>query len=367
MTTGLVHDERFFWVELGAYLPLGPLTQPFPAMDSPDGKRRILNLLRASGIFDQLTSLKPRMATEDELALVHTRDYIARVKELSEGYGGPVGDYTAICAGAYDICRLAAGGCITAFDAVLDGTVSNVFALVRPCGHHAEADRGRGFAVFSNVAVAVADAKARRGLKRIAVIDWDVHHGNGTQWAFYEDSSVLTISIHQDRLYPIESGALEETGKGAGEGYNINIPLPAGSGHGAYIRTIERVVLPALQAFRPELIVVASGFDANVLDPLAHMLCHSGTFREMTRLVKQAAEDLCGGRLVVCLEGGYAPVYIPYCAAPVVETLVALPTLIEDPMYDWVSRMGGQELLPHQDAIIERAAALASRMRPPRG
>jgi acetoin utilization deacetylase AcuC-like enzyme len=366
MTTGLVHDERYFWIELGSYLPLGPLTQPFPAMDSPDGKRRILNLLRASGVIDHLKQLKPQMATEDELARIHTRDYIARVKELSDGYGGVVGDFTAICAGGYDICRLAAGGCITAFDAVLDGTVRNAFALVRPCGHHAEADRGRGFAVFSNVAVAVAHAISQRGICRAAVIDWDVHHGNGTQWAFYEDPTVLTISIHQDKLYPVESGGLEEIGRGAGIGYNINIPLPAGSGHGAYISTFERVVIPALHAFKPELIAVASGFDANVLDPLAHMLCHSGTFREMTRLIKQAADELCGGRLIVCLEGGYAPVYIPYCAVPVVETMAELPAQVDDPMYDWVSHIGGQELLPHQEIVIERAAKMVANLNPSR-
>lgn len=362
MRTGLVHDERYFWIELGGYLPLGEFSQPFPAMDSPDGKRRILNLVRVSGIMQHLTELAPRMATEDELARFHTRDYIAKVKQLSEAFGGSVGDFTAICAGGYDIARLAVGGCMTALDAVIDGSVDNAFAMVRPCGHHAEKDRGRGFAIFSNVAVAVMDAMARHGLERVAVVDWDVHHGNGTQWAFYDDPSVLAISIHQDRLYPWESGGLEERGEGRGEGYNLNIPLPPGSGHAAYLAAMERVVVPALRAFRPQIIVVASGFDANALDPLAHMMCHAETYREMTRLMAEAAAELCGGRLVVCLEGGYAPVYIPYCGLPVIETLSGHRTAVEDPLAVWIANMGGQDLQPHQEAAVARAAKLVPRI-----
>ena len=362
MTTGLVHDERYFWIELGPYLPLGPHVQPFPAMDSPEGKRRILNLMRVSGIVKQLTEIEPRMASEAELARFHTEDYIDLVRTASEGYGGVLGDFTAICAGGYDIARLAAGGCMAAFDAVLEGGVDNAFAMVRPCGHHAEANRGRGFAVFSNVALAVMDAKARHGIDRVAVVDWDVHHGNGTQWAFYDDPSVLTISIHQDRLYPVESGALEEIGEGPGAGANINIPLPPGSGHGAYLDCMRRVVLPALAAFGPELIVVASGFDASAFDPLARMMCYSETYREMTGMLMASADRLCGGRLVVCLEGGYSPAYIPYCALPVVETLSGVRTEVEDPMLGWVSGIGGQELLPHQAQVIDRAAALAAKL-----
>src|SRR5690606_30457793 len=203
----------------------------------------------------------------------------------------------------------------------------------------------------------------RSGLERVAVLDWDVHHGNGTQWAFYDDPGVLTMSIHQDRLYPIESGALEERGKGKGEGYNLNIPLPPGSGHDAYIATIERVVLPALNRFRPQLIVIASGFDASVLDPLARMMSHSETYRRLTELMMGAADALCDGRLVVCLDGGYAPVYIPYGGLPVIETLSGHRTAIQDPMAAWVAQIGGHDLQPHQDAAIERAAALVEGIR----
>lgn len=356
MSTGLVSDERYFWIELGNYQPLGRYSQPFPAMDSPDGKRRILNLLRASGLLKELTEIEPRLATEEELLRFHTPEYINHVKTLSEANGGETGEATVICAGGYDIARLAVGGCMAAFDAVLTNDVTNAFALVRPCGHHAEKDRGRGFAVFSNIVLAILDAKVRHGLDRTAVVDWDVHHGNGTQWAFYDDPGVLTISIHQDQLYPRDSGFLDEVGKGQGLGYNINVPLPPGSGHGAYIETVKRVVLPTLKAFKPDLISIACGFDANALDPLGRMMCHSETYREMTNLLKGAADELCHGRLVVCLEGGYAPVYIPYCGLAVIESLADVRTDVKDSLYNWIVGFGGQELQSHQSKVIGKVA-----------
>ena len=362
MSTGLVSDERYFWIEMGHWIQLGQYSQPFPAMDSPDGKRRILNLLRASGIMKQLTEIEPHMATEDQLLRLHTQEYIDHVKLVSETSGGEVGEATAICAGGYDIARLAVGGCIAAFDAVLAGEVQNAFALVRPCGHHAEKDRGCGVAVFGNIAVAILDAKSRIDLGRVAVVDWDVHHGNGTQSAFYDDPSVLSISIHQDRLYPQESGFLNEIGEDKGLGYNINVPLPPGSGYGAYIETVNRVILPALRAFAPDLIVIACGFDANAFDPLGRMQCHSDTYREMTAALKRAAEDLCDGRLVVCLEGGYAPSYIPYCGLAVMETLADVRTDVQDPKVDWIAEFGGQGLQPHQSEVIGKAAEIVEHL-----
>ena len=338
------------------------MINPFRRWIAPDGKRRILNLIRASGITKRLIEIEPRMASEEELLRFHTAEYVDHVKTISETTGGSVGEATAICAGGYDISRLAVGGCIAAFDAVLDGEVNNAFALVRPCGHHAEKDRGRGFAVFGNIALAVLDARERRGLGRVAVVDWDVHHGNGTQWAFYNNPNVLTISIHQDQLYPLESGFLDEIGEDQGRGYNINIPLPAGSGHGAYIETMHRVVIPALRAYKPDLIAVASGFDASALDQLGRMMCHSDTFREMTSLLMAEAHELCAGRLVVCLEGGYAPVYIPYCGLAVVETLADIRTEVEDTKGERIKAFGGQELLPAQSDVIGKAAEIAGRL-----
>ena len=189
---------------------------------------------------------------------------------------------------------------------------------------------------------------------------WDVHHGNGTQKAFYRDPGVLTISIHQDRWYPPESGAMEECGEGLGLGYNINIPLPPGSGHGAYLAAVERVVVPALRAFRPELIIVPSGFDGSMYDPLGRMMAYSETYRAMTRMLMAAADELCGGRLVLSHEGGYSPLYVPLCGLAVMEELTGVKTAVIDPMAARVAIAGGQELEAHQEAVIRRAEAFTS-------
>ena len=176
-----------------------------------------------------------------------------------------------------------------AVDAVVSGAVENAYALVRPPGHHAEPDRGRGYCIFGNIAVAIMYARARLGVTRVAVVDWDVHHGNGTQRAFYEAPNVLTISIHQDNLYPANSGAVSENGAGSGLGYNLNIPMPPGSGGGAYLAAFERLIIPALRRFKPELIMVASGLDAGGFDPLGCMMLHSEHYRRLTRLILEVS------------------------------------------------------------------------------
>jgi acetoin utilization deacetylase AcuC-like enzyme len=277
---------------------------------------------------------------------------------MSEASGGNAGEGTPFSAGGFEVALLAAGGTITAVDAVLDGRVRNAYALVRPPGHHAESDVGRGFCIFGNVVIAVEHARASRRIGRVAVVDWDVHHGNGTQKAFYRDPGVLTISIHQDRWYPHDSGGMDERGEGPGFGFNVNIPLPPGSGHGAYLATIERVVVPALRAFRPELIVVPSGFDGSMWDPLGRMMAYSETYRAMTRMLTAAADDLCGGRLVLSHEGGYAPLYVPFCGLAVMEELTGVKTPVNDPMAARAGAVGGQDLQPHQDEVIRRAERL---------
>jgi acetoin utilization deacetylase AcuC-like enzyme len=345
--------------------PAGLTVEPLGHIENADGKRRIHNLVEVSGLIDHLVQLKPRMATEDEVLRLHTREYMDRIKKASGEMGGDAGDLTPFGTGSYDIALLAAGGCMTAVDAVLDGDVDNAYALVRPPGHHAERDTGRGFCIFANIALAAVHARQARGLSRVAIVDWDVHHGNGTEHAFYADPSVLTISIHQDNNYPPSSGAIGDTGSGAGEGYNINIPLPAGSGVGAYVATFDRVVAPALRAFRPELILIASGLDASAMDPLASMMMTSDGYRQLTHTMLDVARDVCAGRLVACHEGGYSPAYVPYCGLAILEELAGVRSGLADPLLELLAGFGGQDLQPHQEAVIREASKLVDGIRAP--
>jgi acetoin utilization deacetylase AcuC-like enzyme len=360
-TTALVWDEWYMWHDTGTGagpLSAGGLVEPGEHVENSAPKRRIYNLLAVTGALEELTLLKPRPATRDQLAAFHTDEYIASVERQSAAGGGFAGFHVPFGAGSYEIARLAVGGCFTAVDAVVDGRVRNAYALVRPPGHHALADTGMGFCLFNNVALTAMYARATHGFDRVAILDWDAHHGNGTQAAFWEDD-VLTISIHQDRAFPQDSGMIDERGAGRGEGYNINIPLPAGSGVGAYLAAMERVVVPALQAYRPDLILIASGLDASPQDPLGRMMVHSAGFREMVRLVKAAAEELCDGRLVACHEGGYAAAYTPFCGLAIIEELMARAERSQDPSLALYSAQAGHDLLPHQNEVIEAAARLA--------
>jgi acetoin utilization deacetylase AcuC-like enzyme len=258
MTTGFVWHESYAWHDAGR-ASQNRWVEPHPALDRPETKRRLQSLVAASGLLDLLAPIPARVATREELVRFHTPTYVDRIAVLGAGDGGDAGESARFGPGGFELARLAVGGCLEAVDAVLEGRVDNAYALVRPCGHHAEADRGRGFCVFGNVALAVKHAQAMHGIERIAVVDWDVHHGNGTEDAFYEDPSVLTISLHQDACYPVERGRADDIGRGAGRGFNLNVPLPPGSGHGAYIEAFDRVVSPAIHAFDPQLIFVSAG------------------------------------------------------------------------------------------------------------
>lgn len=362
MRTGLVWHERYCWHDAGAFA--GPMRALYPvepgqAAEHAETKRRIKNLLDAIEFTDRLTMVKPRRAEDEDLLRLHTRDYVGHVKALSEGAGGDTGVNALIGPGGFDIAALSAGGVIAAADAVLTGAVDNCYALVRPPGHHAEAHRGMGFCVFANIALAVHFARARHGLDRVAVVDWDVHHGNGTQSAFFNDPSVLTISIHQEGVFPRDSGHLHETGADRGAGYNINIPLPAGSGDGAYRASFERVILPALHAYRPQMIFIACGFDAGLNDPLARMTLGPESFRWMAHEMVRAAGELCGGRLVTAHEGGYHAASAPFLALPVFEELTGSASGIDNPVSALAASFPPSVLLAHQEAPIEAARKIA--------
>jgi acetoin utilization deacetylase AcuC-like enzyme len=358
--TGFVFEELYMWHDAGGgSFPI----QHSPGFENPETKRRFRNLLAVTGMLDRLYAIKAAPAGEEDLARFHTREYIESIRAMSANHGGDAGELTPFGRGSYEIAALSTGGVIAAVESVIRGAVDNAYALVRPPGHHAEPNRGRGYCIFGNIAVAVMYARARLGVGRVAIVDWDVHHGNGTQLAFYENPDVLTVSIHQDNLYPADSGAIADNGAGRGLGYNINLPMPPGSGTGAYIAALERVVVPALHRFKPELIVVASGLDANAYDPLGRMMLHSECYRQLTNMMMDAASDLCGGRLVLAHEGGYSELYVPFCGLAIMEELSGFRTETADPILDMVASRAYQELQPHQEAVIDRARALVARLK----
>jgi len=283
--TGYVWHERYTWHDTGTFAGLVPpssTVQPFQNFESPESKARFHSLVEVSGLLSTLHRIEPRVASDEDILRVHTEGHLNYLKEQSELRAGDAGDgWSPFGHKGLEIARLAAGGTIAATEAVLRGDVRNAYALVRPPGHHAVRERGMGYCLLSNISIAIEWARATMGIGRVAVVDFDVHHGNGTQDVFYSDPDVLTISIHQDRLFPKDSGLSDETGAGPGAGSALNLPLPSGSGNGAYQSAFEELVLPALRTFHPELILVASGFDAAGLDPLGRMNVTAAGFRAM--------------------------------------------------------------------------------------
>ena len=355
--------ERFAWFDargLTDSLDREALFEPAPSLESGMTKRRLRNLVDASGLLAALTELAVRPATDEQLCGVHSAEYVERIRAQSADRGGDAGGSTPFGRWTHEIAALAAGGCLAAVDAVMARTVDNAYALVRPPGHHAGPAGGCGYCVFSNVALAAQRLRREHGLARVAIVDWDVHHGNGTQAAFWTDPGVLTISLHQEDLFPPGSGRVEEVGEGEGRGSNINVELPAGSGRAAYLAALARVVLPALERFAPAFLLVANGLDASLNDPLGRMNLTSECFSLMTGRLMEAADALCGGRLVLCHEGGYSSAYVPYCGLAIVERLSGVSTGVGDP---WIGDARGVRRLPlraHEAAAIDAAVALHS-------
>ena len=337
MTTAFFTDERCFWHGGGNYaftLPVGGLVQPMPAglPENPETKRRLKNLVEVTGLARHLAVRSAYPASDADLLRVHPQSYLSAFKSRSDAGGGELGLRTPFGQGGYEIAALSAGLATAALRAVLTGEVANAYSLSRPPGHHCTADFPNGFCLLNNIAVAIQAARAEGRLARVAVVDWDVHHGNGTEAIFWNDPETLTISLHQERNYPLDTGGVEATGGPQAPGSNLNLPLPPGCGHATYLHAMERVVLPALHRFRPDAIIVACGFDAAAVDPLGRMLCTAETFRLMTRQLMQAARDLCGGKLVLVHEGGYSEVYVPFCGHAVLEELSAAPVTAADPL-----------------------------------
>ena len=310
--TGLVIDPAFRLHDTGLGHP-----------ESPRRLEAIEAELTRRGLLQRCRLIEARPAVDRELRRCHTARYLQTVRrevaygaaQLSTG-DTPIGEHSE------DVARLAAGGTLAALDAVLAGRLSNAFAVVRPPGHHAEADRGMGFCIFNNVALAARHAQAVHGLERVLIVDWDLHHGNGTQEIFWSDPSVLYASVHEWGNYP-GSGAVEERGAGAGLGFTLNCPLPAHSDGAAVLGALEAVLAPAAARFRPQLVLVSAGFDGHRHDPLGHFLLEDTDYTALTELCLAIAAEHGQGRLVSVLEGGYGLKGLAGGAAAHVEALLA--------------------------------------------
>jgi acetoin utilization deacetylase AcuC-like enzyme len=297
------------------------LKQHDPGPGHPEQPAR---LAAAMSRLPALTKLTGRPAADDDLALVHTPGYIQLVeREVAQRRNQLSTGDTAINGHSATCARVAAGCALSAVDAVFSRQVRNAFCAVRPPGHHASVARGMGFCLFNTVAIAARRAQRAYGAERILIADWDVHHGNGTQDIFYEDSSVLFFSTHQSPWYP-GTGARGETGSGAGTGTTVNCPLPAGSAGSDVLAAFRELLVPAAAAFHPDLILISAGFDSRIGDPLGQFLLTDDDFRQLTLLMMELAEAHCGGRLVSVLEGGYSLVGLAHASESHVATLAGV-------------------------------------------
>ncbi len=306
------------------------------------------NMERAQSVKDKLADEKPLpleevdtpgVATIEELSLVHHEQYISHIQEAAQRGGGWLDADTIMSADSYDAALYAAGGTINATEAVIKGQVNSAFALVRPPGHHSTRQRAKGFCLFNNLAIATKYALAKYELERILIIDFDVHHGNGTQEAFYDNPQVCYISPHQYPHYP-GTGRMEETGSGAAKGNTVNIPLPSGCGDAEYQQVFEQIIVPAARRSKPQLIMASAGYDFHWIDELALMQVSVVGSAQMVKVIKELADELCSGRLVFSLEGGYNLTALAASVKATFDVLLGNKN-IEDPLgqprYRWAT------------------------------
>jgi len=298
--------------------------------ESPQRLEAVLALLGECGLLNRLEHIEPRDATDEELAWVHPPEFTATLRRTCADGGGWADPDTYLLPGSYAAALAAAGSTIAATDAVLSGRIDSAFCAIRPPGHHACPRQAMGFCLLNNVALAARAAQRRHGLERVAIVDIDVHHGNGTQDAFYDDPGVLYCSTHQFPFYP-GSGHTSETGASVDEQTNVNIPLPGGCGDDQYRAAFEQIIEPIVRRFQPQLILVSCGFDAHFADLLAGMSLTTAGYGELTQRLTALAGELCDGRLVAVLEGGYDLVALPWGVRTVIETLLG-KTPTPDPL-----------------------------------
>lgn len=358
--TGFIWDESYLWHSNGdsaLMLPAGGLVEKDIHAENAETKRRVKNLLERSKYIKQLECIDPREATEVEIKYVHSPEYIKEVKKVSENGGGGIGNMTYVGPDSFEIASLAIGGALSGVDAVMEGKIKNAYVLTRPPGHHAEKDYGSGFCLFNNVAIAAHYARKTYGIDRIMIVDWDVHHGNGTESAFYDDPNTLVMSLHQEYVFPAGRGNAEDVGTGKAQGHNINIPLPAGTADEGYLTVLEELVVPIAEQFKPEFIFISAGQDPSRFDPLGRMLMTAEGFEKMTNVIIDIANRYAKGRLVACHEGGYSSAYVPFCTLKIIEALNGIPSNVKDPFPEDVH---GAPMYYNQRDTIEKVKRIQS-------
>jgi acetoin utilization deacetylase AcuC-like enzyme len=318
--TGLVLDDVFLSHETG----LGH-------QDSPHRYEVLSKRLHVEGIVDACVRLPPVLADEAVITLCHDRLYLETVKEdIAAGRGQLSTGSTAICARSLECALYAAGGAMVAVDAVMSGRLCNAFCAVRPGGHHATRVRGMGFCIFNTEAIAARYAQRAHGVDKVLIVDWDVHHGNGTQDIFYEDGSVFYFSTHQSHWYP-HTGKAAEIGRGFGKGTTLNCPFLAGAGRSKILGAIRDKLVPAAERFKPELVIIAAGFDSRVDDPLGRFLLEDDDFADLTRIVMDIADSTAGGRIISILAGGYNPEGLASAASSHLRVLTGMNSPVRTP------------------------------------
>jgi len=309
--TGLVFDAEFVRHDPGEDHP-----------ESPDRYRALKRALDRSGLMERVGHIPAREATDDDLHLCHTKGYIATVRHdiVRKSPALSTGD-TGLCEHSENVAGLAVGAALSAVDAVMSVRQRNAFVAVRPPGHHVTATRGMGFCIYNNAAIAARYARKAFGVERVLIADWDVHHGNGTQDIFYEDPGVFFFSTHQSPWYP-GTGAADETGAGAGKGTTMNCPFHAGAGHAEVVGAFRKKLAPAMEVYKPELVILSAGFDSRRGDPLGRFVLRDEDFRELTDIAMGIAERWAGGRVVSVLEGGYNLTGLGQAAVAHIEALM---------------------------------------------
>lgn len=335
MKVGLIYDPIYLEHDTGMHV---------------ENRRRLertMTLLQQSGLLGKLTLLTPRAASQDELFAVHAPEHVSRVESVCQKGGGWLDADTVTSPASYQAALYAAGGLLRGIDAVIAGEVDSAFALVRPPGHHATHLRAMGFCLFNNIAIAARYAQKNHNLERILIADFDVHHGNGTQETFYSDPGVLYFSTHQYPFYP-GTGTIDESGHGAGRGMTVNCPLPAWCGDAEYLRLFTEVLVPVARRFQPQLVMVSAGYDTHWADQISLMEVDVDGFAEMVTILRQLADELCHGRLLFTLEGGYDLDALSYSIKATLDVLLGNPRT-EEPL----GKASGQRKPPSIEPIVE--------------